>query len=127
MPTSPKLERPCAPSVRRRLLTPSREQRRHPRVQVAVRCWLITDEHTVYLPLHDLSIGGLSVRAPVPFSPTTPLRVELELPSGSQVRARGEVVWVRRPATDAPESGPRMGARFTELLDGADELTKLTL
>jgi len=39
------------------------------------------------------------------------------------VRARGEVVWVRSSA--AVESGPRMGARFLEFVEGEEELYQL--
>ncbi|HWE27165.1 MAG TPA: PilZ domain-containing protein, partial [Polyangia bacterium] len=50
--------------------SPDAEKRRHRRVEVGVRCWITNERHTVYLRLHDLSLGGLSVRAPVPFRPT---------------------------------------------------------
>jgi hypothetical protein len=39
------------------------------------------------------------------------------------VRAAGEVVWVR--SGSAGESGPRMGARFLEFLEGEEELYDL--
>jgi hypothetical protein len=118
MPTSPKLDpRPKTPVQPSR--PPSLEQRRHPRFELPVRCWITSEEHTVYLQLHDLSRGGLSVRAPVPFVPPSAIDLYIELPEGT-VRARGEVVWVRR--TDAPESGPRMGARFLEVMEGEADL-----
>jgi hypothetical protein len=99
---------------------PYREQRRHPRLELAVRCWIMDQRHTLYLRLHDLSRGGLSVRAPVPFTPANRIDVGVELPGGRRVRARGEVVWVRSGSAQA--SGPRMGARFVEFVEGEEEL-----
>jgi hypothetical protein len=63
------------------------------------------------------------VRAPVPFAPSGQIEVGLELPGGRRVRARGEVVWVR--PSSAVESGPRMGARFIEFVEGEEELYQL--
>ena len=102
---------------------PPREQRRHPRFELAVRCWITDARHTLYLRVHDISRGGLSVRAPVPFAPSGRIEVGLELPGGRRVRARGEVVWVR--SATATESGPRMGARFLEFVEGEEDLYTL--
>lgn len=104
---------------------PSQEQRRHPRYDLAIRGWLTDAHHTVYLRLHDLSRGGLSVGAPVPFAPSGHIEVGLELPGGQRVRARGEVVWVRGIDDPAAGSGPRMGARFLEFLEGEEALYTL--
>jgi hypothetical protein len=112
---------PSAPKVP---AEPPREQRRHPRFELAVRCWITDSRHTLYLRVHDISKGGLSVRAPVPFVPSGTIEVGLELPGGRRVRARGEVVWVRSSAGET-ESGPRMGARFLEFVEGEEELYKL--
>src|SRR4051794_3989664 len=111
------------PSAPKAPAEPSREQRRHPRLQLAVRCWITDERHTLYLRVHDISRGGLSIRAPVPFAPTGRIELGLELPGGRRVRAHGEVVWVR--SATATESGPRMGARFLEFVEGEEELYKL--
>ena len=37
---------------------PPREQRRHPRFELAVRCWITDSRHTLYLRVHDISRGG---------------------------------------------------------------------
>lgn len=105
---------------------PPREKRRHPRLELAVRCWITDQRHTVYLRVHDISRGGLSVRAAVPFAPAGQIEVGLELPGGRRVRMRGEVVWVRGPADDgAPGGGPRMGARFLEFVEGEEDFYAL--
>ncbi|HEY7955959.1 MAG TPA: PilZ domain-containing protein [Polyangia bacterium] len=104
---------------------PQRELRRHPRLELPVRCWIVDEGHTVYLRLHDVSRGGLSVRAPVPFQPHRPVELTLELPSGETVRARGEVVWVKTDDPPAAGSGPKMGARFLEFLEGEEELYRM--
>ncbi len=98
------------------------EKRQHPRVPVPARAWIADGQHTIYLRLHDLSVGGLSVRAPVPFAAADPVELRIELPGGIQVRARGEIRWVR---DGGGESGPRMGARFLEFHEGEEELYKL--
>jgi hypothetical protein len=102
---------------------PPPEKRRHPRQELAIRCWITDERHTVYLRVHNISRGGLSVRASVPFAPSGAIDVGLELPGGRRVRARGEVVWVR---TIAPtDRGARMGARFLEFVEGEDDLARL--
>jgi hypothetical protein len=111
------------PSAPKLPAEPPREQRRHPRHELAVRCWITDARHTLYLRIHDISRGGLSVRAPVPFEPNGQIEVGLELPGGMRVRARGEVVWVR--SSSATESGPRMGARFLEFVEGEEDLYQL--
>ena len=111
------------PSAPRVPADPPREQRRHPRFELAVRCWITDARHTLYLRVHDISRGGLSVRAPVPFAPSGQIEVGLELPGGGRVRARGEVVWVR--SSSVTESGPRMGAKFLEFVEGEEDLYKL--
>ena len=111
------------PSAPRAPAEPPREQRRHPRLELAVRCWITDARHTLYLRVHDISRGGLSVRAPVPFAPSGQIEVGLELPGGRRVRARGEVVWVR--SSSATESGPRMGAKFLEFVEGEEDLYTL--
>ena len=102
--------------------SPFSENRRHERRGLPVRCWIVDGRHTVYLRVHDVSAGGLSVRAPVPFHPAGPVEMRVELPGGTLVRARGEVVWVRPDGGEV--SGPRMGARFLEFLEGEEELYK---
>jgi len=103
--------------------TPPVEKRRHPRVDLPVRCWIMDQRHTLYLRLHDLSRGGLSVRAPVPFAPAGRIDVGMELPEGRRMRATGEIVWVRNGAEG--ESAPRMGLRFLEFLEGEEDFFDL--
>jgi hypothetical protein len=99
------------------------DKRRHPRLPLMARAWIEGGRHTVYLRVHDVSCGGLSVRAPVPFAAADSVELRLELPGGIEVRARGEVMWVR-PGPGG-ESGPRMGARFLEFHEGEEALYTL--
>ena len=99
------------------------EKRRHARFPSHARAWIADGEHTLYLRVHDLSLGGLSVRAPVPFAANDVIEVRLELPGGIRVRARGEVRWVRETAIG--ESGARMGAEFTDFEEGEEDLHEL--
>jgi hypothetical protein len=104
---------------------PATNKRKHPRVALPARCWIGDGLRTVYMRVHDLSRGGLSVRAPVPFAPSETVELRLELPGGRNARARGEIVWVRSTREAAGESSPQMGARFIEWLAGEEELYKL--
>jgi len=112
------------------------EKRRRPRRQLSVRCWMGDGSHTVYARVHDVSLGGLSIRVPVPFSPNTKLDLALVLAGGEvdnpngevAIRASGRVVWVREPFPIAPTrraersalrpGAPRMGAEFVQFVDG---------
>jgi hypothetical protein len=89
------------------------------------RCWIGDGRRTVYMRVHDVSRGGLSVRAPVPFAPSDPVELRLELPGGRSARARGEIVWVKNARDVSEGSGARMGARFLEWLTGEEELYNL--
>jgi hypothetical protein len=117
--STPKIETP-QPKPADKTPPPDVEKRRYPRLETGLRCWIGSQRHTLYVRLHDVSRGGLSVRARVPFIPATTIEVGLELPGGSRLRARGEVVWVRDEP--APDSGAHMGARFVEFLEGEGEL-----
>jgi hypothetical protein len=108
--------RPAPPSP------PHGETRRHPRIELPARCWIEDGEHTLYLRVHDVSRGGLSVRAPTPFSASHQIVLRLELPGQRTVRARAEVVWVRDSPAAELASGARMGARFLEFLEGEEDL-----
>jgi len=107
------------------------EKRRHPRRALAVHCWIRDDRHTVYARLHDVSLGGLSIRAPILFRPDAELELAIMLasddtPSATSavaVRARGRVVWVRA-AAEVPGNA-RMGARFVDILEGEAALRRL--
>ena len=122
------------------------EKRRFPRRPLSLRCWMGDGTHTLYVRLHDVSLGGLSVRAPVPFSPSTKLELALVISGGYladplgtiAIRAHGRVVWVR-PA-DGPRhlphrtpiaarrgltSGSRMGAEFVAFTEGEELLRRL--
>jgi hypothetical protein len=99
------------------------EVRRHPRVHLAARCWIGDGRRTIYMRVHDLSRGGLSVLAPVPFAPADPVELRLELPGGRVAHARGEIVWVRgtRDLPIEARDSARMGARFVEWLAGEED------
>jgi hypothetical protein len=102
---------------------PNTNTRKHTRMQIAARCWIGDGRRTVYMRVHDLSRGGFSVRAPVPFAPADPVELRLELPGGRTAHARGEIVWVR--SASELGAGARMGARFIEWLAGEDEIRQL--
>ena len=94
------------------------QRRQCPRRLTTARCWISDEVHTAYLRMHDISLGGLSVGAPLPFSPDSEIEVRIELPFGREVRARGKVVW---------RKDMRLGARFVEILAGQTELDELCM
>jgi hypothetical protein len=105
----------------------SAEKRRHPRRQLNLRCWMQNDDHTLYGRIYDLSMGGLSMRVPVPFSVGAHLSVALGVSSPSEgrivpLRAIACVVWLR-----AAELGPTMGTRFVDFPEGDDVLRRLMI
>jgi hypothetical protein len=104
---------------------PHGETRRYPRVELPARCWIEDGEHTFYLRVHDVSRGGLSVRAPTPFEKSHQIVLRLELPGERTVRARAEVVWVRDSPAAELASGARMGARFLEFIEGEEDLYEI--
>ena len=118
---SPKID--LGPDAAGLKVPPTVEKRHDPRSALPARCWIVDGQHTVYLRVHDVSMGGLSVRAPVPFQAAGPVEIRLELPGGQLVRIKGEVVWTRPDGGEV--SGPRMGARFLEFLEGQEALYKL--
>jgi hypothetical protein len=108
------------------------EKRCHPRRHPAVRCWIRDGGHTLYARVHDVSLGGLSIRAPVPFEPRTELELALMVgidpskpDSETLIRARGRAVWVRVDPVDGMGGAPRMGAEFLDILDGEPLLRRL--
>ena len=103
------------------------EKRRHPRRSVPVRCWIADGKSTLYARVHDVSLGGFCVHAPVSFTPGSEVEIalvetsgELGAPTGSvAVRARGRVVWV------STGGDRRLGARFTDFVVGEHRLFEL--
>jgi len=93
----------------------SAERRRHLRLPTHRRALFDTRERAVFTKLHDISQGGLSVRAPMPFRHGEELVVTL-----GGVRVRVQVQWANA------QPGGGMGFRIVEVLDGGEELLTLT-
>ena len=92
------------------------QRRQYPRRPTTAHCWITDPYHTAYLRMQDISLGGLSVGALLPFPTESEIEVRIELPFGRQVRARGYVVW---------RKDMRLGARFLEILEGQGDLDAL--
>ncbi|MBT8495432.1 MAG: PilZ domain-containing protein [Deltaproteobacteria bacterium] len=75
----------------------------------------VAEEPQVVGTAEDVSAGGAFVRMDDPPAEGTPVRLELEGPTGEMVEVIGEVAWVRDNHSD-----PGVGIRF----DRADEGTK---
>ncbi len=99
------------------------EKRHHPRRSAQVRCWIADGKSTLYARVHDVSLGGFCVHAPLSFMAGAEFEVALMKTSADDgvvaVRARGRVVWVS-------EGGDRrLGARFIDFFVGEKALVEL--
>jgi uncharacterized protein (TIGR02266 family) len=65
----------------------------------------------------DLSDGGVFVATYEPLSLGQPVQVELSLPGGHFVKAKGRVAWLRQPPRGNRELAPGAGIAFEELDD----------
>lgn len=79
------------------LRAPRRERRVHPRVRLRLHAAYEDASGTVFLPVLDLSEGGILFGGPLAPAPGSPARVVLELPGEPALhRLTGRVVRLRR-------------------------------
>jgi hypothetical protein len=101
-------------------MTRGKQQSRRARKRVEVRYGLEVPSYIGYSG--NLSKSGVMVRAVRVFPPGSVLNLELKLPDGASVRARGQVVWAREGPPQWVMTG-RIGMGITfieppqELLD----------
>lgn len=101
----------------RRSGVPVDERRTHPRMPVQADVSLYSDTNFWSGFTEDVSEGGLFVASWELHPIGTQVDVALELPTGHEIKTRGEVRWIREATDDGPRPG--MGIRFLAL-DAAD-------
>ncbi|HJZ88163.1 MAG TPA: PilZ domain-containing protein [Polyangia bacterium] len=87
------------------------EHRQHPRHRSSLMIWLSSPERSLYVRLHDLSLGGLGLRVPTCLVRGQAIEIALTLPDGAEIGGRAVVAWVR------PEGAPGAGLRLLETTD----------
>jgi hypothetical protein len=98
------------------------ERRRYARHAVRCRCWLETDEASLFSQTADIGLGGLFLRSAVPLRAGASVAVTLDLGEGEPVVA--EVVVSR---TVLPRSGARhgVGVELTSIASGKQNLARV--
>lgn len=96
------------------------ERRRHLRYAVRCRCWLESDESTVFGPTADVGLGGVFLRTAVPLIEGQRVRVVLTIErKGQPVIAEGVVTRAVR-AQHGLRHG--VGVEFVNILHGHESL-----
>jgi hypothetical protein len=101
--------------------TPS-ERRRYARHAVRCRCWLETDEASLFSQTADIGLGGLFLRSAVPLPAGSSVAVTLDLGEGEPVVAEGVV-----SRTVRPRAGTRhgVGVELTHIASGKQNLARV--
>jgi uncharacterized protein (TIGR02266 family) len=94
------------------------ENRKHPRVPTAVRCWCEAETVTVYARAINLSEGGVFVHTHTPLAPGALTRLRL-VASDEPITAQARVVWTREAKSNEQPAG--MGLSFEGLEPGTLE------
>lgn len=91
------------------------DHRRHPRLEYEGRAWCEHRDLTLYLPIANISAGGLFIQTGAPLNTGDRLKVSFGVLEGGQeeVVAKVEIVW-----TGKSRRGAGVGCRFTTFLSG---------
>jgi Tfp pilus assembly protein PilZ len=95
-------------------MTPA-DHRRHPRLDFEGRAWCEHRDLTLYLPIANLSAGGLFIQTGAPLSAGERLKVSFGGADAGQeeIVAKVEIVW-----TGKTRRGAGVGCRFMSFLSG---------
>ncbi len=98
------------------------EARRHPRVDFDRRVWCEHQDLTLYLPLANISVGGMFLHTSAGFQIGDTVRVSLEIEerSGQRVVADVEIVWAGRTGRV-----PGFGCRLLKFSEGESAYLEL--
>jgi hypothetical protein len=100
-------------------LVSSRELRRAPRLEFGHRAWCEYREITLYLPVVNVSRGGLFLHTSTPLAVGERLKVSV-LPGAGGIALEAEITWSRRRGR-----GAGVGCRIVSFLDGAERYAAL--
>lgn len=98
------------------------ETRRHPRADFERRAWCEHPALTLYLPVSNLSLGGMFLQTTTPFDLGDRLRVSFDEPGGEKIVAQVEIVWGGRSGR-----APGVGCRLIGFLEGQEAFGRLVL
>jgi hypothetical protein len=98
------------------------DHRRHPRLEFDGRAWCEHQNLTLYLPIANVSAGGIFIQTGAPMIAGQRLRVSfgsLE-PGADEVVAKVEIIW-----TGKSRRGAGVGCRFTSFLSGEEAYNRM--
>ena len=98
------------------------ERRRYSRYAVRCRCWLESDEATIFGPTADVGLGGVFLRSAVPLGEGQ--RVEVALSIGRKEQAVTAEGIVTRSVRAQHGLRHGIGVEFLRILDGRDSLKR---
>jgi Tfp pilus assembly protein PilZ len=98
------------------------ELRRHPRIEFERRVWCEHQALTLYLPLANVSMGGMFIQTSAAFRIGDTVRVSLDLDesSGARVVADVEIVWAGKTGRT-----PGFGCRLLGFNEGEAHYARL--
>jgi hypothetical protein len=96
------------------------ETRRHQRVDFDRRAWCEHHSLTLYLPVSNVSLGGMFLQTTTPFETGDRLRISFEEPTGERIVAQVEIVWAGKSGRS---SG--VGCRLLGFLEGSEAFGRM--
>ena len=98
------------------------DPRRHPRLEFAGRAWCEHKHLTLYLPVANVSAGGIFLQTGAPFAAGERLQVSFGTPDPGQeeIVAKVEIVW-----TGKGPRGPGVGCRVMGFVSGEDAYQRM--
>jgi Tfp pilus assembly protein PilZ len=98
------------------------DHRRHPRLEFDGRAWCEHQNLTLYLPIANVSAGGIFIQTGAPMTMGQRLKVSFGTldPDADPVVAKVEIVW-----TGKSRRGAGVGCRFTSFLSGEEAYNRM--
>ncbi len=100
----------------------TQDHRRHPRLEFEGRAWCEHQNLTLYLPVSNVSAGGIFIQTGAPMVTGQRLRVSFGTlePGADEVVAKVEIIW-----TGKGRRGAGVGCRFTSFLSGEEAYNRM--
>ena len=98
------------------------ERRRYTRHAVRCRCWLETEQASLFSQTVDIGVGGLFLRSGVPLRAGEAVAVTLDLGEGEPLVAEGVV---SRAVCPQPGSRHGLGVELTHIESGKKNLLRV--
>jgi Tfp pilus assembly protein PilZ len=99
------------------------DHRRHPRLEFEGRAWCEHRDLTLYLPIANLSAGGIFIQTGAPLNAGERMKVSFGASDGGpdeEVIAKVEIVW-----TGKSRRGAGVGCKFTNFVSGEAAYNRL--